>query len=155
MVPCLACEHAQRSDRGDDDRLVARTATGYVRVHELQYHLGYTLFVAKTCADELHHLPPDERSAFLEEMALVAEAVSCAFAPHKLNIELLGNSVRHLHWHVVPRHADDPWLRGPIWEDHAYLQALWSKQVSSAEAIDDVKARLRAALVDVGIAIEM
>jgi diadenosine tetraphosphate (Ap4A) HIT family hydrolase len=29
-------------------------------------------------------------------------------APVKLNYDLLGNSVAHLHTHIVPRYADDP-----------------------------------------------
>jgi diadenosine tetraphosphate (Ap4A) HIT family hydrolase len=31
-----------------------------------------------------------------------------AFAPVKLNYDLLGNAVPHLHTHIVPRYADDP-----------------------------------------------
>ena len=30
------------------------------------------------------------------------------FEPVKLNYELLGNSLPHLHTHVMPRYADDP-----------------------------------------------
>ena len=30
------------------------------------------------------------------------------FAPVKLNYDVLGNSVPHLHTHLVPRYADDP-----------------------------------------------
>ena len=72
---------------------------------------------------ELHDLPPDVRSRFLEEMAQVAEAVFRAFAPLKLNYELLGNSVSHLHWHLFPRYADDPNPRWPVWSNEAFLQA--------------------------------
>ena len=31
-----------------------------------------------------------------------------ASRPHKLNYELLGNQVPHLHWHLFPRSPDDP-----------------------------------------------
>lgn len=48
-------------------------------------------------------------------MSLVAEAVFNAFKPVKMNYELLGNSDSHLHWHLFPRHADDPRPRGPVW----------------------------------------
>lgn len=36
------------------------------------------------------------------------KAVERAFEPVKLNYNLLGNSLPHLHTHVVPRYADDP-----------------------------------------------
>jgi diadenosine tetraphosphate (Ap4A) HIT family hydrolase len=45
----------------------------------------------------------------------LARAVEECFRPHKLNYELLGNQVPHLHWHVVPRYADDPDRLDPIW----------------------------------------
>ena len=38
----------------------------------------------------------------------VARAIETAFAPIKLNYDVLGNSVPHLHTHIVPRYADDP-----------------------------------------------
>jgi diadenosine tetraphosphate (Ap4A) HIT family hydrolase len=38
----------------------------------------------------------------------VGRALQDAFAPVKLNYDVLGNSVPHLHTHIVPRYADDP-----------------------------------------------
>jgi diadenosine tetraphosphate (Ap4A) HIT family hydrolase len=72
---------------------------------------------------ELHELKPDVRSRFLGEMALVAEAVFRAFSPRKLNYELLGNSVSHLHWHIFPRYEDDPNPQWPVWNNTAFLDA--------------------------------
>jgi diadenosine tetraphosphate (Ap4A) HIT family hydrolase len=48
-------------------------------------------------------------------MSTVAEAVFNAFKPKKLNYELLGNGEPHLHWHIFPRHSDDPEPKKPIW----------------------------------------
>ena len=38
----------------------------------------------------------------------MAQAIEAALEPVKLNYDLLGNSVPHLHTHIVPRYADDP-----------------------------------------------
>jgi diadenosine tetraphosphate (Ap4A) HIT family hydrolase len=70
---------------------------------------------------ELHDLEPGVRSLFLNEMALVAEAVYRAFSPRKLNYELLGNSVSHLHWHIFPRHEDDPNPQWPVWNNAEFV----------------------------------
>jgi diadenosine tetraphosphate (Ap4A) HIT family hydrolase len=35
--------------------------------------------------------------------------------PDKINLASLGNMVAHLHWHVIPRFADDPHFPQPIW----------------------------------------
>jgi diadenosine tetraphosphate (Ap4A) HIT family hydrolase len=38
----------------------------------------------------------------------VAHALQAVFAPVKMNYNVLGNWVPHLHTHLVPRYADDP-----------------------------------------------
>ena len=48
-------------------------------------------------------------------MALVSEVLFKLFNPVKLNYELLGNRPAHLHWHLIPRHSDDPDINNPIW----------------------------------------
>jgi diadenosine tetraphosphate (Ap4A) HIT family hydrolase len=35
--------------------------------------------------------------------------------PVKMNLASLGNLVPHVHWHVVPRYADDTHFPQPIW----------------------------------------
>jgi diadenosine tetraphosphate (Ap4A) HIT family hydrolase len=35
--------------------------------------------------------------------------------PGKVNLASLGNQVPHLHWHVIPRYADDAHFPKPIW----------------------------------------
>lgn len=107
----------------DNPYLVAELETGYALLADNQHIPGYTIFVSKTCVPELHDLPPGVRSRFLSEMALVAEAVFRAFAPRKLNEELLGNSVAHLHWHIFPRYEDDPNPQWPVWNNDEFLRA--------------------------------
>lgn len=35
--------------------------------------------------------------------------------PDKVNVASLGNVVPHLHWHVIPRYADDACFPDPVW----------------------------------------
>jgi len=51
----------------------------------------------------------------IEELSRVAQALEAVFRPVKMNYELLGNQVPHIHWHVVPRLADDANPRWPVW----------------------------------------
>jgi diadenosine tetraphosphate (Ap4A) HIT family hydrolase len=82
--------------------------TGYVRLNPNQHFVGGTFFAATSCVPELHDLDPATRTLHLHEMAEVAAAVMATFRPRKMNYELLGNSLPHLHTHVMPRYADDP-----------------------------------------------
>jgi len=52
-------------------------------------------------------LSKDEASTYFDEVLRVARAVERLFKPIKMNLEMLGNSLPHLHTHVVPRHLDD------------------------------------------------
>ena len=151
---CDVCERNARSESGENPFTVARTTTGYVNLADVQYHEGYTIFCAKRCVNELHELDADERDAYLLEMAAVAEAVFHAFGPRKLNYELLGNGVPHLHWHLFPRHADDPAPTGPVWEDRRFLEALAAGLAPAPEHQTRLRRSLLSALDGVDLRIE-
>jgi diadenosine tetraphosphate (Ap4A) HIT family hydrolase len=151
---CDLCERIERAERGDNPFVVVRTATGYVNLADVQYHEGYTVFVAKRCVAELHHLVDDERDAFLQEMAEVARAVFEAFEPQKLNYELLGNGAPHLHWHLFPRHAQDPVPRRPVWRDPEFLEALTRGPQTDAGQLAALRRRLLDALERRDLSIE-
>ena len=76
---------------------------------------GYTFLTLKWHETELYNLADKDRKRFLEDMSTVARALSQAFKPDKMNYELLGNSMPHLHWHLVPRYQADPMWGRPIW----------------------------------------
>jgi diadenosine tetraphosphate (Ap4A) HIT family hydrolase len=96
-------------------RLIAELETARAYLHEDQFFPGYVLLVLRRHATELYELGAGERRAHLEEVSRVAQAIARAFQPVKMNYELLGNQVPHIHWHLVPRLPTDPDLRAPIW----------------------------------------
>ena len=116
MCKCLVCERINLTKEGKNPYFVRELQTGYVVLGDIQRFKGYTLFLCKEHATELHFLDRDIRNTFLEEMSLVAESVYNAFQPEKLNYELLGvgNAV-HMHWHIFPRRSNDTPIPGPVW----------------------------------------
>ena len=113
-----------------------------------QYYTGYCLLVSREHASELSQLGT-RRTAFLEEMAKLAEAIETCFQPHKLNYELLGNQVPHLHWHLFPRSLEDPDRLRAVWfalekaaTDPKEKERLQTGAVSRSEAVSKLKARL-------------
>ncbi|MGH7266166.1 MAG: HIT family protein [Candidatus Rokuibacteriota bacterium] len=84
-----------------------------------QFYRGYAVVIARSHATELFQLPDADGVQYYRDMLRVARAIAHAFGPRKLNYELLGNTVAHLHWHLFPRYADDPNPARPVWE-HAH-----------------------------------
>jgi len=89
----------------------------FVLLNRDQFFPGYCFVVAREHVTELFHLDPAERAAVMEEVNAVAVAVASVFKPDKLNYELLGNMVPHMHWHVVPRFRSDSLWPRPIWAE--------------------------------------
>lgn len=112
---CLICERIDMIKAGTNPYFVKELETGYVVIGDHQHFKGYTLFLCKQHAIELHQLPQDFKLKYLEEMSIVAEAVHKAFGPEKMNYELLGNGDTHLHWHLFPRVPGDTPQKGPVW----------------------------------------
>ena len=52
-------------------------------------------------------LGADEARDYFAEVLRVGRAIEQQFKPIKMNFEMLGNSLPHLHTHVVPRYLDD------------------------------------------------
>jgi diadenosine tetraphosphate (Ap4A) HIT family hydrolase len=120
---CGICRRIAQIAEGRHERFVAELPSGYAVLLDNQAHRGITLFLSKVCARELHELVPAFRTAFLEDMATVAHAVERAFGAAKMNYELLGNSEPHLHWWLVPRYANEPNPKFPIWSNPAFIDA--------------------------------
>jgi len=118
MTDCPMC---RRWDEEKDLRII-ELQHSYVTLNRDQYFPGYTLLFTKDHVTELFHLDREVRSALMEEVSAVAEALYGVYTPAKINYELLGNMVPHIHWHIVPRFsAEQLWPR-PIWaEPHEEL----------------------------------
>jgi diadenosine tetraphosphate (Ap4A) HIT family hydrolase len=116
-----------RVPSGEVIRKIQELPTAIVVLANDQYYPGYTLVIAKTHATELYDLPAHESTAYCQDMLRVAKAIATVFQPRKMNYELLGNTVAHLHWHLVPRYDWDPHPRRPIWE-HTHEPKMLSPQ---------------------------
>ena len=118
MTTCPMC---RRWD-DDSDLRVAELEHSFVVLNRDQFFPGYTLLFTKQHVTELFHLDRVVRSGLMEEVSRAAGALFTLFRPDKINYELLGNMVPHIHWHVVPRHASEPLWPRPIWsEPHCEL----------------------------------
>ena len=107
-VGCEMCE----AGRPDADRYGIRIREGkysdaYLQRADVQR--GYTLVIWRgRHVNEPTELDDDEAAGYWAEVLAVARALIAVFKPLKMNYETLGNSLPHLHTHLVPRYAADP-----------------------------------------------
>lgn len=110
------CQMCQRWDDDAELRIVEMQHS-YVILNRDQFFPGYTLLFTKEHVTELFYLDSSVRSGLMEEVSRVARALYGIFSPAKINYELLGNMVPHIHWHIVPRFASEPLWPRPIWAE--------------------------------------
>jgi diadenosine tetraphosphate (Ap4A) HIT family hydrolase len=96
---------------------IAEMTHSYVTLNRDQFFPGYTLLFTKIHVTELFHLDQTIRAELTEEISRVAGALFSVFHPDKINYELLGNMVPHMHWHLVPRFSSEALWPRPIWSE--------------------------------------
>ena len=98
--------------RPEEDEYGARIFAGEVSDAYLQkagVQRGYSVVIWRgRHVAEPTELTEQEASAYWLEVLRVGRALEAHLRPVKLNYDLLGNSLPHLHTHVIPRYADDP-----------------------------------------------
>jgi diadenosine tetraphosphate (Ap4A) HIT family hydrolase len=75
---------------------------------------GQCTFICKQHACEPYHLSADDQSAFFADLMRVAQALETVYQPVKMNMQILGNSIPHLHCHLQPRFYGDFAPNGPL-----------------------------------------
>ena len=152
---CFVCERIELIKCGKNPYFVKELETGYVVIGDYQHFKGYTLFLYKEHKNELFELEHLEKIKHLEEMSLVAEAVSNAFDAEKMNYELLGNGDSHLHWHLFPRVSGDIDNygnngKGPVW--WYPMEKMYSDENRpSDKELEELKSKLLLELERVGV----
>jgi diadenosine tetraphosphate (Ap4A) HIT family hydrolase len=76
---------------------------------------GFVRVIANAHVREMTDLAAADRQRLLAAVFAVEAAQRRVLAPHKVNLASLGNMTPHVHWHVIPRFADDAHFPEPIW----------------------------------------
>lgn len=76
---------------------------------------GFCRVILNRHVREMTDLEPTVRKRFMRVVFAVEAALRRVLQPEKINLASLGNLVPHLHWHVIPRFADDRHFPNPVW----------------------------------------
>ena len=130
---CKACNGSWPNT----DHFIADLGLSKAYLHDDQFFPGWTVVVFKRHARELFHLAPTERIQLMEEVSRLAKVLMEVFDASKINYELLGNQLPHIHWHVIPRLKSDPAPLDPVW------RVQHEPKLLSAELVQASLARIR------------
>ncbi|MFJ7567190.1 HIT family protein [Herminiimonas sp. NPDC097707] len=76
---------------------------------------GFCRVIWNAHVREMTDLAIADRSTLMRAVCQVEAAQREVLQPEKINLACLGNMVPHLHWHLIPRFADDAHFPHPIW----------------------------------------
>jgi histidine triad (HIT) family protein len=136
MSDCVFCRIVARqlpaSVVHEDDETLAFMELG-------QVNPGHVLLAVKRHAEDIYALDDRQAAALYGAAARVARAIREAFAPHGLSVyqangRAAGQTVLHLHLHLVPRHEGDG------------MNLTWPVKNPPRDKLEEHAARIRAAM---------
>jgi diadenosine tetraphosphate (Ap4A) HIT family hydrolase len=145
------CTICRRISAGGDppSEVVWEFAHSVVILGPWQFFEGYCIVLSRYHVRELFDLDTVVRHAFVDEVATLGKALATVFEPRKLNVEMLGNQVPHLHCHMFLRYQHDPDHLKPAWVaidraemDPAERHRLEAPAVNRADLRERIRAEL-------------
>ncbi len=90
---------------------------GFARVVLVQDrdHPGFCRVILNAHTKEMTDLAEGERAQLMTIIYVLEGLLRELLQPDKINLASFGNVVPHLHWHVIPRFADDPHFPNSVW----------------------------------------
>jgi diadenosine tetraphosphate (Ap4A) HIT family hydrolase len=105
------------AQEGTNPAVICRMPSGWAVLGDTQITCGYSILLSDPVVLDLNTLPVEDREVYLRDMSIIGDALLEVTGAALINYEILGNSERALHAHIVPRYADEPdeQRRKPIW----------------------------------------
>ncbi len=127
MTQCPLCDNPGQESLWQDD------FCRVILVEDADYP-GFCRVILNAHVREMTDLGVAERTRLMAVVFAVEAAVREVMQPDKINLASLGNMVPHVHWHVIPRFADDRHFPDAIWAT--------PKRLSAHQARVDLRVRL-------------
>ena len=99
---CMYCMEDERRDNLMIE--IGKLSVSTVFLFKEQTYRGRCNVVYNGHVKELFQLDDQELVAYMKDVKKVAEAVDKAFQPNKINYGAYGDTLHHLHMHLVPKY---------------------------------------------------
>ena len=106
---------------------------------------GFCRVIVNAHVREMTDLEPGQIARVMGAVFAVEDALRAVLAPLKINLASFGNMTPHLHWHVIPRFADDAHFPQPVWgarQRESDAQALAQRRARLPELMREIALRL-------------
>jgi diadenosine tetraphosphate (Ap4A) HIT family hydrolase len=134
---CMYCMEDERRDNLMIE--IGKLSVSTVFLFKEQTYKGRCNVVYKDHVKELFDLNDQDLAAFMNDVKKVAAAIDKAFKPNKMNYGAYGDTLHHLHMHVVPKYeGKENW--GSTFEMNPGKTYLSDQEY--AEMIEKIKANL-------------
>ena len=135
---CMYCMEDERRDNLMIE--IGKLDVSTVFLFKEQTYRGRCNVVYKGHVKELFHLNEQESAAFIHDVNRVAEALDKIFEPNKINYGAYGDTLHHLHMHIVPKYeGKENW--GSTFEMNLGKTYLTDDEYN--EMIEKIKAQLQ------------
>lgn len=99
---CMYCTNDGRLDKVMIE--IGQLSVSTLYLFREQTYRGRVLVALNHHEREMFLLPEDTRNALMADVAQAAQAVEKAFNPGKINYGAYGDTMPHVHFHIVPKY---------------------------------------------------
>jgi len=112
---CPVCDLI-RLEKQEDEHMIRICDLTISRLYlaKNQFVEGYCVVICHRHVIEPYELSREERAAYFDDVALVADVLQRVFYADKMNYNILGNVIPHLHTHILPHYFTDSAPNRPI-----------------------------------------
>ena len=113
----LIHHRVQAAREGKNPTVICKMPSGWAVLGDRQFIPGYALLLSDPVVGDLNELKTQERSQFLQDMALIGDALQELTDSYRINYEIFGNYEPALHAHIFPRYMNEPeqCRQRPVW----------------------------------------
>ena len=107
-MPGTFPERIAAARAGTNPTVICRIPSGWAVLCDSQFLRGYSILLADPPVATLNDLSREQRIVYLNDMALIGDALLEVTGAYRINYAVLGNTDPFLHAHIVPRYMTEP-----------------------------------------------
>jgi diadenosine tetraphosphate (Ap4A) HIT family hydrolase len=146
---CLVCNQTPKTRPSTEYRIADLGVSRFITDRDACLK-GYCCLVLKPHVIEIYELSDEDSAEFIRDLKVASLALKKVTGAVKLNYEIHGNTIPHLHMHLYPRQIGDAFADGPIdWRrrtsktyDDGEFESFVEQMKTAIKEVDQVSAAM-------------